>query len=94
MQGARHCKGGKSEQRRGHKLAADSRHSNADAALVVPCMALPLTCRHCTAVGRLLGSHWHIAVMRSQASGQAWGMSLLKEVGANCTEQQQQQQHI
>ena len=42
------------------------------------------TCRHCTAVGLLLGSQAHMAVIRSIASGQAWGMILLSAVGANC----------
>lgn len=50
-----------------------------------------LTCRHWTAVGRLLGSQEHMAVMRSTASGQALVTILDMEVGANCNGQVQVQ---
>lgn len=41
-------------------------------------------CRHCTAVGRLLGSQAMSALIMSTASGLACGMSEEMDVGANC----------
>ena len=53
--------------------------------------SIMLTCRHWTAVGRLLGSQEHMAVIRSTASGQALLTILDMEVGANCDGQVQVQ---
>lgn len=41
-------------------------------------------CRACTAVGRRRGSHWHMAVMRSMASGLAVGTSFCSGCAGIC----------